>query len=323
MRKQGKSILVLVSAVTAVIIATAVNRFARTPGETVLPEHGSGAGIRVVATIFPLADLARQVGGDRAAVSALLPPGASPHTYEATPDQAKQVARADLLLLIGSGLDPWAEKLLAAGTPGRKAARLAFAEIPGLPEPGESPGDACHGCAGDDHPAGNPHLWLDPVMVRDYFIPALSAEMSAIDPEGADYYRRRTLAFREELDALDSEIRATVSTFATSKFVSFHPAWTWFAHRYGLEEAAVIRLYPEREPSPGDIRRVVAEIRAHGIGAIFAEKQFSPLMAEVIAAEAGVSVLTLDPLGDPAFPGRDSYPELIRHNVEIMSRAMR
>lgn len=324
MKKQSRSRRLLA---VLLLILLAVGLLARPAGRLrPLPGRDSrGAGekpLAVVATIFPLADMARQIGGERVNVTTLLPAGASPHTFEPTPGQARLVAGADLLLLIGAGLDPWAERLLQAG---ERPPEVRLALVEGLrPADLEAVGFAS-GPAACDHGISplNPHLWLDPVLVRDRLSVLIEERLAALDPGGRAVYREQAAVFRAELTALDQAISQAVASFSTSAFVSFHPAWTWFAARYGLEEAGVIRHFPERDPTPGDIRRLAAEIEGRGIRAIFAEKQFSPEMAATIAAETGAAMVTLDPLGGAGLAGRDSYPALLRYNLDLMSRVMR
>lgn len=298
----------------------------RAPG----PGIGDPGGLRVTASIFPLADIVRQVGGQDVSVGVLLPPGASPHTFEPTPAQVREIASSGLVFLVGAGLDPWAERLLAAGEgPATRVARLAA----GL----ELAGSGCdHGCAHDHHhghhhghdpqraaPEGNPHIWLDPVIVRDHIVPRVAGELASIDPSNATAYRDRALEFQARLTDLDGEIRAEIETWRLRSFIAFHPAWTYFAARYGLREAGIIRETPEREPTPENILRIIRAVEKEGIGTIFAEIQFPPAIAEAIASETGTVTAFLDPLGGDGLPGRGDYPGLIRYNLGVMSRAMR
>jgi len=108
--------------------------------------------------------------------------------------------------------------------------------------------------------------------------------------------------------------------FKSRSFISFHPAWVYFARRYGLTEAATIERSPGREPSPAEIREVVDTARRIRAKAIFAEPQFSPKAAEVIAGETGARVLMLDPLGKP--PDYD-YIKTMRDDLAQMSRALK
>ena len=261
----------------------------------------------IAASIAPLADFARQVGGDHVSVVTLVPPGASPHTYELTPSQVEQVARARLLVLNGVGLEYWADKLVkGAGNP-----KLIVVDT----SQGIEILDGDSGALG-----GNPHVWLDPqnaIVQVEHIRDALIQS----DPAHAEVYRNRALAYVAQLQALDREVAAETGTWSSRQFIAFHPAWAYFARRYGLEQAAVIESSPGREPSPAEVARIVETAKRIGARAIFAEPQFSAKAAQTIAEETGAAVLFLDPLGSSLVD--PSYLSLLRYNVAQMSVALR
>jgi zinc transport system substrate-binding protein len=261
----------------------------------------------VAASIAPLADFARQVGGDHVQVITLVPPGASPHTFELTPSQVEQVARARLLVLNGVGLEYWADRLVeGAGNPHLIVVDTSQGiEILG--------GDA-------DAPGGNPHIWLDPQNaivqvshIRDALIQA--------DPGHADDYRANAEQYIHQLRQLDQEIADEVATWSNREFIAFHPAWVYFAGRYGLEQAAVIQRSPGREPSPAEVAHIIQTAQRVGARAIFAEPQFSAKAAQTIAEESGAHGLFLDPLGSSLC--NPCYLNLMRYNVGQMAKALR
>lgn len=273
-----------------------------------LATRGADAGdkLLVAASILPLADFARQVGGERTEVETLVPPGASPHTYELTPAQLKLVSLARVLVLNGVGLEFWADKMIsAAHNPQLIVVRTA---------------EGLNILAGDaDEPGGNPHVWLSPVNAIHQVEMIREALMRA-DPAGTDTYRANAARYIAELRALDKEIRSTVATFSQPKFIAFHAAWVYFARDYGLQEAAVVEGAPGREPSPAEIAGIIRTAKAIGARAIFAEPQFSQKAAQVIAEESGAKVLLLNALGQPP---SYSYLNLMHYNLEQMSKALR
>src|SRR5439155_8240531 len=121
----------------------------------------------------------------------------------------------------------------------------------------------------------------------------------------------------------DLELRERISRFTLHEIVTFHAAWDYFARRYGLTVLASIEESPGREPGPRAIAGIVRLVREKGLRAVFAEPQFPPKAAEAIAAECGVRVLVLDPLGGEGVPGRGDYPSLMRYNVAVMEEALR
>jgi zinc transport system substrate-binding protein len=263
--------------------------------------------IKVVTTIYPLADMIRQLGGDQVAVTYLLPAGASPHTYEPTTEQARQVADAALFVYIGSGLDDWASKLAEAGN--TELLTLDLSANLTLLE-----GSDC-GHDHDHYGSSDPHFWLDPLLVSKQLLPLLQEKLTEIRPGQQAVFSERMADYQAELSALNLEITEAVASFEHRDFISFHSAWQYFAARYDLHELAVFASFPGQEPSAGWIAELLKIIAEHDVGAILVEPQFSAVLAEGIAGDAGIKVLTVDPLGGENIPGRQTYLELMRFNL--------
>jgi zinc transport system substrate-binding protein len=272
----------------------------------------SGEKLKVVATIFPLADFVKNVAGDKVDVITLLRPGDSPHTYEPTSRDMKAVAQATLLVVNGAGLDFWVENLKAAASDNMVVVDTSAV----LAEEGLL-------LTGDEHDDGgtNPHFWLDPVLAQKQ-VEAIAAALVAADPDNKDFYLENAADYIAQLQSLDEEIKSITQLFSSREFITFHPAWTYFASRYGLTEAAVIEEAPGKAPTIDDIKRIVDAVRDLKARAIFAEPQFSTQAADAIAADSGAEVLLLDPIGGADLPGRDSYIALMRYNVGQMGEAM-
>ncbi len=293
---------------------------------------GGDSEINVVTTIYPLADIAGQLGGDMVNARHLLPAGASPHTHEPTVEQARLIDEADLFIYIGAGLDDWAVKLAEAAEPGPVMLDLskevdlieAAPHRPLVEEGEEINGHNGHDCQAHDHDHGpvDPHFWLDPVLVREFVCPAVHEKLVTMAPGEEDYFDNNLEQYRGELSALDKEIRQTAAAFSRDRFIAFHSAWQYFARRYGLQEVAVIAEFPGQEPSAGWIAELSGLVEEENIGAIFTEPQFSPDLAERVAEESGSKVLVLDPIGGENISGRDSYLALMRYNLEIFQKAL-
>jgi ABC-type Zn uptake system ZnuABC Zn-binding protein ZnuA len=263
----------------------------------------------VVSTIFPLADLARRLVDPSTEVAILLPPGANPHTFEPTPRQLALLERADLLLEVGGGLDSWARKLAGArSTP--PPVWTATAVTPLLP-------------AGDHHHGDDPHVWLDPVRMRDYALPALLQTLASLDPRRKEDYERRLVAVRERLTALDKELAARLGAVRGRSYVALHSAWRYFAARYGLVEAATLEPFPGKELSVREMVAIARQIEATGAKALLVEPGLFARLAAQVAAEAGLRLVEVDPYGGPGVPGFDSYEALLRSNAERIAEALR
>lgn len=311
-----------------------------------VPETVSGEPIKVVTTIFPLADLIGQLGGDQVSVSHLLPTGASPHTYEPTTDQARQVADARLFVYVGAGLDDWAVKLAETGSRDLPVLELARSinlleiddcddhdsedqagfdyccEYDSVVPEADDDDDHDQDCDHDHSGTGDPHFWLDPNLVSNQLLPGIYAELCVIAPELQPYFYDNLINLQAELNSLDQEIEEHLSAAGKNDFISFHSAWQYFSKRYGLHELAVVASFPGQEPSAGWIAELIEIIKEHNVGAILVEPQFSGALAAAIAAETGIKVLTVDPLGGENLPDRGSYQALMRYNLNVFREAL-
>jgi zinc transport system substrate-binding protein len=304
-------------------------------GLLLLPAWGSAAAdkIPVTASILPLGDFCEQIGGDRVTVQVLIPPGASPHVFEPSPLAVAQAMESRVLVYVGAGLDPWVARLIRYRNAKNFMTVMAVQGIPLLNEVAHHLRDREHPSplskeekkgrpitAIPKHQEGNPHVWLDPVLAQD-ICRRIAQAFIQVDPEHKQDYESNLAAYLAKLADLHQELSKKVATFRQREYVCFHPAFAYFARRYGLSEVGVIEAAPGREPSPGHLQQTITAIKKCGCRAVFAEPQLSPRVAQVIAQEAGVKVLFLDPLGGRA-PYGNSYLKLMRHNLAVLTEAL-
>lgn len=273
--------------------------------------------VPVVVSIYPLKDMVQQVGGDRVRVDFIVPPGASPHTFEPKPSDMVKVHNAKLFVIVGAGLEFWAEKAIRSAGDGRLKVLTLSNGLPLLYGTDQHDEDLRSRARSAD-----PHVWLDPQLAKE-MVTSIAGALIELDPPSERYFRENAERFRAEIDRLDAFIAAKVRTFSIKDYVTFHPAWNYFSRRYGLRVLGVIEESPGKEPSPRHIARLVSEVKRTGARVVFAEPQFSPKIAEVIAREAGVRVLFLDPNGGPGLRGRESYVGLMRYNLSVLEEAMK
>jgi len=265
--------------------------------------------VKVVATITPLADFARQVGGARVDVTLLLPAGTSPHTYEPTPKTVQELSKAKLFIRIGAGLEFWADKLVSAAA--RDVTIVTCSDGIALIK-GEDHGHAVSNV--------DPHIWLDPTICIK-IIKKIEDAFSRADPSNTSYYKKNASEYIDKLKSLDMEISEKVRTFRTKEYITFHSAWNYFSKRYGLRVAGVIEEGPGKEPSARHIGEILRLLKGLKTRVVFAEPQSSTRIAEVIAKEAGAQVLILDDLGGQK--GRETYLDLMRYNLAVMEKAFK
>ena len=288
------------------------------------PSKCLGENIAVVTSIFPVADMVRSVGGEHVDVTFILPAGASPHTFEPKPSLVRKITKARIFFMIGAGLEFWAEKFVKLAGPGLKT--VVLSEKVSLIHTTGDHNEAEHHY---DQPSisnrkssfANPHIWLDPGNVK-LMVNEIVAALSKVDRQHEKFYRQQGRKYLSELDNLDMMIKAEVDVFKIKEFVSFHASWDYFARRYGLEPVGVIEAAPGRNPTPIQIKNIVDQIKRHNIQAVFAEPQLNSRAAEVIANEAKVKVLLLDPLGGPGMKRRSNYIDLMKYNLNVLREAM-
>jgi ABC-type Zn uptake system ZnuABC Zn-binding protein ZnuA len=268
-------------------------------------DRAAGGGeLRVVATTTQVADLASNVGGDRVRVTSLLKPEIDAHDYEPSPADIDALARADLVVQNGVGLEEWLRDTIASsGYDG--------------PVVDASQGVALRRVGGEP----DPHIWQSP---RNATTMAANIErgLAGADPAGAAAFEANLAAYTRQLEALDAEVERQIDSLASRKIVTNHDAFAYYLDRYGLElVGSVIPSFDSSaELSGRDIRDLVARIRASGARAVFSETSLPPRTAETIAREAGVRVVTGedalygDSLGPPGSDG-DTYLKMIRHNT--------
>ena len=252
--------------------------------------------INVATTIAPLGDFIMAVGGDKVEVTVLVPPGAEPHTYEPTPSQMKNVAKADLYIMNGGGLEFWMDKVLQINRD-----MLIVDSSRGVALVNETGGET------------DPHIWIS---LRNAAIQVnnICTGLIQVDPANKDYYIQNRDDYLQKLKALDGELNQTFAAKASRIFIVYHPAWTYFARDYSLDQVPI--LENEKEPGPKYLASVIDKARKNNITVVFVEPQYNPKSAVVIAKEMKASVETLDPLGQ-------NYLEDMRYAGQEIAKSLK
>lgn len=292
-----------------------------------------------IASIFPVADLAQQIAGPDWEVITLIPAGASPHTYELTPEQVRQFAQAQVFFQIGLGLEFWLEKLVRAVkapelvtvdlSTGIETLPTPSPDLPATPRPRASPGHThahshtgqSHASQAHAHEGPDVHYWLDPVRMQQV-VTRLVQGFADLDTTNAPFYSEQAGRVRANLEALHVEILQRTRGLQNRSFIGLHAAWTYFAARYALEQAAVVEPFPGREPSPRYLADLAQLMRREGVRAIVIEPQLTSTAAKTLARETGARVGILDPYGGQDVPERQSYVDLMRYNVTALVKLL-
>ena len=291
---RGKRLLAVSVAVLVVALAAALF----IPKES--GKGGEGSGIIVVVTIPPQAEFVKRVGGEKVAVITMVPQWANPHTYEPTPAQLMNVSKAKMYVKMGSGIEfeiAWMDKIKSINE------NMLIVDCSNGIELLKEDGKA------------DPHIWLSPKNAK-IIVENICEGLVQIDPANRTYYEQNKEAYLRELDALDKEISQILSkTSKTSahKFIVYHPAWSYFARDYGLEQISVGE--GGKEPTPERIASIIEEAKRNNITKIFASPQFKD-KAEVIAKEIGGKVVEINPLAENYIENMRKFAEELAEEGE-------
>jgi ABC-type Zn uptake system ZnuABC Zn-binding protein ZnuA len=253
---------------------------------------------KVVATVLPVWVFAVNVAGDRAQVSLLIKSGVDPHTFTLSPSDAAWLEQADLVLLNGAGL----EKNILRAVETKKTSDTS---------------DGVDLIMANKRP--DPHVWLDPVSAQRQVV-NIAAALSAMDPEGRDYYAQNAFAYNERLQALHEEIEAGLSKLRYRTLVTYHESFNYFCRRYGLR--ALSLTGPDAEsPLPARMRTVYDMVSARGVPAVFEESNIGSGVMEKLARDLGVKVCKLETVvsGDPS---PDLYELAMERNLQNIMRCL-
>ncbi len=288
------------------------------------PQPSGRSPLPVVASISILADMAREIGGDRVAVASLVGPGGDAHVYQPTPSDARAVAGAALVIVNGLGLEGWLPRLIeASGFKGR----VATATQGIVPLDAE---DDAHGGHGHRHGGGqaaaDPHAWQDAANGAVY-ARNIAAALAEAAPADADVFRERGDAYAARLAALDSDLRREFSAIPREKrrVITSHDAFRYFGRAYGIAFLAPVGVSTDSEPSAGAVAALIRQMRREKIRALFVETISNPRLVEQLAREAGAVAgppLYSDSLAPPGQEA-STYAGMLRYNARALAEGMR
>jgi zinc transport system substrate-binding protein len=273
----------------------------------------------VVVGAYPLEEAAREVGGDRAQVTNLTPPGVEPHDLELAPDDVEAILTADVVVLVGGGFQTALEDVVGQAS---GVVVDVLDAVPTLAPPADEHGDEAE--HEDGELAADPHIWLDPTRYAQV-VEAISGAFADASPEDTAGFRKRADRFIQQLEGLDDEFATGLRSCESRTIVVNHAAFGYLAEAYQLEQHAISGLSPEAEPDPARLAELTDLVEAEGVTTVFTEELASPEVAETLAREAGVGVAVLDPLeglsAERQGAGED-YGSIMRRNLSVLRSAL-
>ncbi len=298
----------------------------------------------VVVSIKPIHSLVAAIMKGVAEPKLIVDGAASPHTFTMKPSNARTLEGADMVFWVGHGMEAFLEKPLEALA--SKATVVTLEDAPGLEklpfreggafeahdhgdhghddahaheeghdhqhEDGEKHADHDdHGHEGHDHGAFDTHLWLDPMNAKA-FAAEIEKQLVQADAENAATYQKNAADLIKQIDAMDAEIKTTLSPVKDKPFIIFHDAYQYFEHHYGVKVAGSITVSPETMPGAERVKQIHEKVTQLGATCVFAEPQFEPKLVKVVTEGTPAKSATLDPEAATLTAGPDLYFDLMR-----------
>ncbi len=300
--------------------------------ETAAPGENGGR-LAVYASFYPVYDFALKIGGDRAQVFQLVPPGSEPHSWEPSAADIVRLASADVLVCNGAGMEHWLDTVLASLENEKLTVVNTSQNLTLLAATAHShdeDGEAGHGREaegegrGHEGDADDPHTWLNPMNAKIQMA-AIRDAFGAADPDNSAYYAERYEIYAAELDKLDREYRETLAPLPRRDIVVSHTAFGYLCAAYGLHQIGIEGLTPDSEPDPARMAEIIDLTKERGITTVFAEELVSPAVAEAVAAATGAKVAVLNPIGGLSAEQQqngDDYFSVMRRNLAALQKAL-
>ncbi|KKT96515.1 MAG: ABC-type metal ion transporter, periplasmic subunit [Candidatus Collierbacteria bacterium GW2011_GWC2_45_15] len=235
--------------------------------------------LSVYTSIYPLTFFAQEIGGDKVLVTTITPPGVEPHEYDPNPGDLANIYKAELLILNGANMEPWADK--------------AKADIESKGIHVVTSSDGIDLLRKDGQP--DPHFWLDPVSAQRIVLNIMSGLIKT-NPENESYFRANADKLIVKLIDLDNKFRQSLFNCKQNTVIASHSVFGYLESRYKFKQDTLAGLSPDEEPSSQRIAEIVATIKQKNIKYVLTETLLSPKLAETLSRETGVIVQVFNPL---------------------------
>lgn len=274
--------------------------------------------LQVVATFLPIYLFTKAVAGDAAQVNILIKPGTEVHEYQSTPEDVKTLSQADVVVKNGLGL----EEFLDATIKSAQNSNLKIVDSSQGIQPIDELSPVVHSKNGHshEHGAGNPHVWLDPVLVKQQ-VENIRNGLIAADPKNKAKYEANAAAYLQELEQLNQEFQQRLGQFRDRTFVTFHDAFPYLAQRYRLKQVAVVEI-PEDQLAPSDVKATIDTVKQFQVKALFSEPGVDNKLLQGLSKDLNIQLRPLDSLEagqtDPQY-----YFVAMRSNLQMLEAAFK
>ncbi|QUC64720.1 zinc ABC transporter substrate-binding protein [Nitrosopumilus sp. K4] len=298
-------------AIIAIIIVIPLTSFVVYATDSKIQQENVNDKLTVMSSFYPLHEFAKKIGQDKVDAELLVPVGVEPHEWEPTIQDIQRMQKADLIIINGIGFENWVKHLEEINFQGNivdTSSGITIKENVGI-ETFQSK---------DEHDFGDPHIWLNPVLVKTQ-VQNMANAFSNSDPQNEKFYQNNAKNFKDELDLLDRNIRNDLSS-CNRDFIAFHNAFSYFADEYDLNQHTIISTNdPHSEPTARTLENVINTARELNLKIIFTEETADPRTSQIIADEIGGKILVLSPIEI----GNDkSYVTRMTENLNNLKEAL-
>jgi ABC-type Zn uptake system ZnuABC Zn-binding protein ZnuA len=277
--------------------------------------------LSVVASTLDMADVARQVGGERVSVYAISTGKYDLHFFDPRPSQVMKLRSADLLIVGGLDVDVWIQSMIdASRNPKINFGAAGYVDPSEGVRPIQVPKGRIDGAMGDVHPYGNPHYWFTRENLR-IAAENIARGLSRVSPENAEYFEKRKDAYLREIDEVFDELHEKLAPFKGTKVIQYHQSWDYFCIEFGLEIVASLEPKPGIPPSASHLAEVVKTARREDARLMLVEPYYPRRPVEFVARETKAEVLRL-PLYLGGKKGVDTYLDNLRYVVDQIVGAL-
>ncbi|HUJ69300.1 MAG TPA: metal ABC transporter substrate-binding protein [Syntrophorhabdales bacterium] len=301
---------VIISLVVAIVVIGLALVLMRTVGH---PSRSVKSGkLQAVASFYPLYFFSREIGGDKADVTNIVPAGAEPHDYEPTPQDMAKMESCKLIILNGGGLEVWGDNI-------RKNINAKNTSIVVAGE-----GLTTQQVTEDEKTETDPHVWLAPPLAEK-MVERIAQAFEQADPANKNYYQSNANSLKIKLSDLDEEYRQGLSACKNKNIITSHAAFGYLATAYGLNQVPIAGLSPDAEPSPRQLADIAKFAKDNNVKYIFFESLVSPKLSQTIAAEVGAKTLVLDPiegLSEEEMAQGKTYFSIMKDNLTNLRTAL-
>jgi len=287
----------------------------------VIPTSLAAKTLNVVTSTLDMADIAKQIGGDRINVYAVSTGKYDLHFFDPRPSQVMKLRKADLLVVGGLDVDIWIQGLIDAS----RNRRIRFGAV-GYIDPSDGirpiqvPKGRIDGAMGDVHPYGNPHYWVTQENVR-IIVQNIASGLVRVSPKDADYFEGNKAAYLQKVAEVFEGLHRQLEPFKGTKVIQYHQSWDYFCAEFGLEIVGSLEPKPGIPPSPSHLEELVGWARHEGAKLMLIEPYYPKRPVEFVARETGAKVLRL-PFHVGGVDGIDGFLDNLTYNISQIVEAL-